>query len=96
VLIYALKEIGMVRIWAKVMVKDKIIKQTVFEKFENMDYSLFFDYVREICETLDIPTPVIIKTHLFNYAKYNVLRFKKEDFVESVNFDKLVLENAFL
>ena len=86
----------MVRIWAKVMVKDKIIKQTVFERFENMDYSLFFDYVREICETLDIPTPVIIKTHLFNYAKYNVLRFKKEDFVESINFDKLVLENAFL
>ena len=86
----------MVRIWAKVMIKDKIIKQTVFERVENMDYSLFFDYVREICETLDIPTPVIIKTHLFNYAKYNVLRFKKEDFVESINFDKLVLENAFL
>ena len=86
----------MVRIWAKVMVKDKIIKQTVFERLENMDYSLFFDYVREICETLDIPTPVIIKTHLFNYAKYNVLRFKKEDFVESINFDKLVLENAFI
>ena len=86
----------MVRIWAKVMVKDNIIKQTVFERLENMDYSLFFDYVREICETLDIPTPVIIKTHLFNYAKYNVLRFKKEDFVESISFDKLVLENAFL
>jgi hypothetical protein len=59
-----------------------------------MDYSLFFDYIRDICETLDIPTPVIIKTHLFNYAKYNTLRFKKEDFVESVDFDKLVLENA--
>ncbi len=86
----------MIRIWAKVMKNDKILKQYVFEKTEAMDYSLFFDYVREICETLDIPTPVIIKTHLFNYAKYNVLRFKQDDFVERIDFDKLVLENAFL
>ena len=86
----------MVRIWAKVMVKDKIVKQLIFERFEPMDYSCFYEYVRDICEQLDIPTPVIIKTHLFNYAKYNVLRFKKDDFVESINFDKLVLENALL
>lgn len=86
----------MVRIWAKVMIKDKILRQCVFEKEGETDYSLFFEYVRDICETLDIPTPVIIKTHLFNYAKYNTLRFKKDDFVESIEFDKLVLENALL
>ena len=86
----------MIRIWAKVMKKDKILKQFVYERFETMDYSEFFNYVSEICTELDIPTPVIIKTHLFNYAKYNVLRFKKDDFVESIDFDKLVLENAFL
>lgn len=85
----------MIRIWAKVIKNDKIVKQFMLEKIETMDYSLFFDYVREICENLDIPTPVVIKTHLFNYAKYNVLRFKKDDFVESISFDKLVLENAF-
>lgn len=86
----------MVRIWAKVMKKDKILKQYLFEKEGQTDYSVFFEYVRDICEALDIPTPVIIKTHLFNYAKYNTLRFKKDDFVESINFDKLVLENALL
>ncbi len=86
----------MIRIWAKVMKKDKIVKQFMLEKFESMDYSCFFKYLCEICENLDIPTPVLIKTHLFNYAKYNVLRFRKEDFIESIDFDKLVLENAFL
>ena len=86
----------MFRIWAKVIKDEKIIKQVVYEKTETLDYSLFFDYVRDICETLDIPTPVIIKTHLFNYAKYNTLKFTKADFVENVNFDKLVLENAFI
>lgn len=86
----------MVRIWAKVIKNDKIVKQFLFERAGLTDYSLFYDYLREICENLDIPTPVLIKTHLFNYAKYNVLRFKKDDFVESINFDKLVLENALL
>ena len=86
----------MVRIWAKVMKKDKIIKQCVFEKEGITDYSLFFDYLRDICEKLDISTPVLIKTHLFNYAKYNVVRFKQDDFVEPIDFDKLVLENALL
>lgn len=86
----------MIRIWAKIIKKNKIVKQFTFEKTENMDYSLFFDYLREICENLDVPTPVLIKTHLFNYAKYNVLRFNKDDFVESIDFDKLVLENIFI
>ena len=56
----------MLRIWAKVIKDGKILKQVVYEKTETIDYSLFFDYVRDICEALDIPTPVIIKTHLFN------------------------------
>lgn len=86
----------MIRIWAKVIKKDKILKQYVLEKNGPMDYSMFFDYLREICENLDVATPVLIKTHLFNYAKYNNVRFTQSDFVEPISFDKLVLENALL
>ena len=86
----------MVRIWAKLVKNNKIIRQTVYENPTPVDYSEFFNYVREICEKLDIPTPVIIKTHIFNYAKYNFLKFTPCDFVESFPFDKLVLENALL
>ena len=86
----------MIRIWAKLLKNGKIIRQLVYERVGIMDYSLFFDYVREICEKLDIPTPVIIKTHLFNYAKYNNVKFKADDFIEKIDFDKLVLENALL
>ena len=86
----------MIRIWAKIVKNGKIIKQTVYEREGTTDYSLFFEYVRDICEKLDCPTPVLIKTHLFNYAKYNNVRFKKDDFVEKVEFDKLILENALL
>ncbi len=86
----------MIRIWAKVLKDDKIIKQCVFEKEGNIDYSEFFDYTMEICSTLDVPTPVLMKTHLFNYAKYNLVRFKQSDFVEKVDFDKLIFEEASL
>ena len=86
----------MIRIWAKVIKNNKIIRQTVYENPVPMDYSEFFNYVREICEKLDVPTPVIIKTHIFNYAKYNFLKFTPSDFVETFPFDKLVLENALL
>ena len=86
----------MIRIWAKVMKKDKILKECMFEKDGEIDYSEFFDYLREIAERLDVATPVLIKTHLFNYAKYNVVRFTASDFVENICFDKLVLENALI
>ena len=86
----------MVRIWAKLIKNDKIIKQTVYEREGVTDYSVFFGYGRDICESLDCPTPVVIKTHLFNYAKYNTVKFKSDDFVEKTDFDKLVLENALL
>ena len=86
----------MVRIWAKLIKNDKIIKQTVYEREGVTDYSVFFEYVRDICEALDCPTPVVIKTHLFNYAKYNTVKFKSDDFIEKTDFDKLVLENASL
>lgn len=86
----------MVRIWAKIVKDDKILNQCIFERFEKIDYSKFFDYVQCICEKLDCPTPIIIKTHIFNYAKYNVVKFTKDDFIEKISFDKLILENAFL
>ncbi len=86
----------MVRIWAKVMKEHRIINQCVYENFDPLDYSRFNEYLRDICERLDISTPVMIKTHIFNYAKYNNVKFVKDDFLEPVDFDKLVLENALL
>lgn len=78
------------------MKEGKILKQCVYENLAPLDYSEFGTYVREICELLDTPTPVLIKMHIFNYAKYNNVRFLKDDFVETVDFDRLILENALL
>lgn len=83
----------MFRIWAKIIKDGKIVSQTTYEKDDKFAYSHFFNYLADICEELDIATPILLKTHIFNYAKFNTVRFLPRDFAESVDFDKLILEN---
>ena len=83
----------MFRIWAKVMQEDHIAKQTVYEREEKFTYANFFNYLTDICDELDIPTPVLLKPHIFNYAKFNHVIFRPADFMETPEFDKLILEN---
>ena len=83
------------RIWAKLMTDGHIKKQYVYENPEQLTYSHFFDYLTEICYALDIPTPVLTKTHIFNFAKFNHVKFVKSDFVESLGYGHLMLENLF-
>ena len=83
----------MFRIWAKILKEERIQKQFVYESDKSFTYSEFFDYLSEICGALDEPTPVLLKTHIINYAKFRHVTFRKDDFIEPVPFDKLVLEN---
>ena len=83
----------MFRIWAKVYEDDHIIKQTTYTRQEKFTYSKFFNYLTDVCDELDVPTPVLLKTHVFNYAKFNHVVFRPADFMESVPFTKLVVEN---
>lgn len=59
---------------------------------DKIDWSLFYDYISELSHKLDSPTPIIIKSHIFNFAKFNFVKFTKSDFVESLDYDELVVE----
>ena len=83
----------MFRIWAKVLKDGHIVKQTTYEREEKFTHADFFGYLAEICDALDVPTPVLLKPHIFNYAKFRHVVFRPADFMETVNFDRLVLEN---
>ena len=83
----------MFRIWAKVLKEGHIQKQYVYESNRKFTYSDFFSYLTDICGELDVPTPVLIKTHILNYAKFNHVVFRPDDFIEEISFDKLLLEN---
>ncbi len=83
------------RIWAKLITEGHIKKQYVYENMEKITYSQFFEYLTQICYELDIPTPVLTKTHIFNFAKFNHVKFMPHDFVESLGYDHLMLENLY-
>ena len=83
----------MIRLWGKLYKDHKIVDQvTLNTRAEKMDYSLFFDYISEIAHALDAPSPLVIKTHIFNFAKFNFVKFVESDFVESIRFDYMMVE----
>lgn len=84
----------MVRIWAKTINEDKIVKSIIYEKQENFSTDNFQTYLEEISAILDIPTPVYLSKHLRHYISFNNTSFNQSDFVESIDFEKLVLEEA--
>ena len=84
----------MVRIWAKVIKDNKLVKDMIWESIDTYRPSDLYLYMQEICHTLDIGSPVVLKTHEQNFENFNICTFLPSDFVEIVNFDKLIIENA--
>ncbi|MBQ9790445.1 MAG: hypothetical protein IJW24_02500 [Clostridia bacterium] len=84
----------MVRIWAKIMTENKLQKDIIYEAAGIYNPAEFYLHVQEICHKMDIPSPVVLKTHVHNYTVFNTCLFLSRDFVESVSFEKLILENA--
>ena len=84
----------MVKIWVKTIRGEKTTRSEVFVFSGKYEEAEFQDYLNEICDQLDIPTPVVIKAHVRNFSRFNITKFKRDDFVESTDFDLLSLENA--
>lgn len=86
----------MFKIWVKLFKENKIIKNFIYEKDKTFRQTDFDEYLREICGGIDIPTPVILKSHRQHFVKFNRTKFSAGDFIESIDFDELVLENVIV
>ena len=84
----------MIRIWAKTTKGQKITQNLIYESIDNFSKETFYLHIQEICQKMDIPTPVLLKYHTNNYINFNNCIFTSRDFVETINFDKLILEEA--
>lgn len=83
----------MIKMWAKIMNQDKIVLQYTYQSIDNFSDDTFYLHVAEICHKLDIPSPIVLPTHIKHFSHYSNCVFKVRDFVESINFEKLVIEN---
>ena len=80
----------MINIWGKIFEEEKITKHFVVSV--NPSECTFFDMIKQLCEGLDIPTPVLLNKHLVDFNKFSMTLFKPVDFIEKVNFDKFIIE----
>ncbi len=79
------------KIWATTVFEDKITRNIVWEGKICSDDE-FVCALQNICESLDIPTPVTTNINYLHFVRFNVTQYKVRDFVESVDFDRLTLE----
>ncbi len=79
------------KIWLTTHLGEKIIKSFVYtpEYFNEAEIS---EYVKEICNELDEPTPIFLKKHFQHIHQFNNTQFTSRDFVESVYFDTMNIQ----
>ena len=82
----------MLRIYAKLITNNKVIVDYVYDLKSDFAIHDFFEYLQEICSNLDIPTPILLTKHIKNFLIFDSTTFLPEDFVESFQYDKLLLE----
>lgn len=73
---------------------DKITRDYMYTLSEPFDEDKLFEYVCEITRAMDIPTPIILKSHVYNFVHFNIAKFLRREFVEEVDFDFLTIENS--
>ena len=82
------------KLWIKTIKGEKITTSILYDIKGIYSPNKLLDYLTDICFSLDIPRPIVLDKHLKEMEKFNHTIFKTNDFVESVNFDKLWIEVA--
>ena len=80
------------KVWATTVREEKITRDIVFEYEHISNEDDFVALLQQICEKLDIPTPVVTYINFNHYVLFNTTKFKSRDFVESIDFDYFNLE----
>ena len=84
----------MFRLWAKIMVSGKMVKNMTSE---NSDSSLnrtkkIFNSIDEICYAYDLSKPIWLDKNIREFKKNSKTRFTKDNFVDEIEFDSMDIE----
>ena len=83
----------MIKIYAKTIRNGKTKNSLKYTNDEDFEIDHFDFYVKTICEKFDSPSPIVLAKHIRDYIMFGTVTFRPDDFVESVHFDKLIIEN---
>ena len=82
------------KIWAKVMKGDKILRDVIYENDLTLTPSNFQRTLQEISYKLDVATPVTLPTHYKHFERFNRVKYLPRDFIEEVDYTSFVLERV--
>lgn len=82
------------RIWAKTHKDGRITRDYMYTLDGTFDEARLFEYLCEITRAMDIPTPIMLKSHIYHFVHFNIAKFLAAEFVEDVDFDFLTIENT--
>ena len=84
------------RIWAKIIKIDtKIYKDYVYDCDLDLTQDNLEEILRKICYHFDISTPILLKANYNHFVKFNNLKFFPSDFIDSVDFRYMEIEEIF-
>lgn len=78
------------KIWGKIIKKEHVLKSKTI--VVDPSTITFFDMLKNMCEALNISTPVLLEKHVYDFNVFHMCMFKPDDFIEDVLFDKFTLE----
>lgn len=82
------------KIWARLVTDDKIQKDILYHSPLKMSKTNYEVWLREICHQLDVPNPVLLDHHFKNFVNFHNTKFKQDDFVETLDYDVLIVEDC--
>lgn len=80
------------KVWAKVMQKDKILKDIVYDGVVRINYENIFKMLKFACEKLDLSCPVLLDSQIKHMKQFRRFAFLPDDFMEAVEFTKFEIE----
>ena len=86
----------MVKIYAKIIKNHKTVKSITYNNVNEYESDNFYFYLSEICRKLELSTPITVDYHRESFEKFNMVKYMPDDFVDSFDFDSLILENIDL
>ncbi len=79
------------KVWATTVKGEKITRNIVWEG-DILSDNQFISALQNICELMDIPTPISTNINYLNFVRFNTTKYLPRDFVESIDFNFLNLE----
>lgn len=78
------------KIWARIFLENRMIKDTVVEDHtdETRTHKVF-NSLEKVCREFDLQVPIWLNQNVKDFKRTGKTRFTKDSFIESVDFDYL-------